>query len=706
MNDAVHAAEAAQTAALALKHADTFLVFGAGGDIGAPSEGLFDNDTRVLSRLHLSLGGRRPERLSAALSQDNVFFSAHLTNRKLLARGVVATPEGVIHIERRRFLWQRRLYERIALTNFGQAAVRVPLEIGFGADFRDMFEVRGARRRARGTVTPPVVGSDRVVLAYTGLDGVWRRSVVAFAPAPARLDQGEARFAVDLAPNATAVVHLEVGPGEATPSEARFRAGAAAARRAMRRVRRRGARLSSGTPLFAAWLDRSAADLALLTTELDTGPYPYAGIPWFSTTFGRDAIITALQTLWLDPDLARGVLRFLAHNQAQEHSRFRDAAPGKIVHEMRKGEMTAQDELPFARYYGGVDTTPLFVVLAGAHAERTGDFGLVEELWPALVAAMGWIEGEGDSNGDGLLDYARGEASGLANQGWKDSSDSVFHADGTLAEGPIALVEVQGYVFAASRTMAALAARRGDAAAAAHWAARAEAVRAAVEARFWMEDLGCYALAIDGAGAPCRVRASNAGQLLWSGLPAPERARRVIGQLGTAGFDTGWGVRTVAREAARFNPMSYHNGSVWPHDTALCAAGAARYGGRELALRLLQRMFEAAVRFGMRLPELFCGFARAPGEPPIAYPVACLPQAWAAGSAFMLLQSALGLAVDGARGEIRVDRPALPHGVNLLRVRGLRVGNATSTLIFRRMGERVACSAEEGPVRIVRTDQE
>jgi glycogen debranching enzyme len=364
------------------------------------------------------------------------------------------------------------------------------------------------------------------------------------------------------------------------------------------------------------------------------------------------------------------------------------------MHETRKGEMAALGEVPFGRYYGGVDTTPLFVALAGAYAERTDDFELIDALWPALERAAGWMEHFGDTDGDYLIDYARGAASGLANQGWKDSQDSVFHADGRFPHGPVALVEVQGYAFAAYRALAWLAGRRGDTDCARRWSASAARLREVVEGRFWMEEEGFYGIAIDGEGALCRVLTSNPGHLLFAGLPTPERARRVADQLLSPPFFSGWGIRTLATSEPRFNPMSYHNGSVWPHDTALCAMGLSRYGEREGIVRLMAAMFETAAHYEMRLPELFCGFPRAAGEPPVDYPVACLPQAWAAGSVFMILQACLGLRLDAGAGRIEVADPRLPIGISRLSVDGLRIGASVVDLHFEQHGGHVTVRAQ------------
>ena len=678
----------------ALKDGDTFVVADSYGDILGVADGLFHDDTRVLSYFRLLLGSKQPSLLSAAIAQDNVFFTSNGTNLPLAPTGAAATPKGVIHLERKRFLWDGRLYERIRCTNYSQGPALAPLAFEYAADFHDMFEVRGTHREQRGRMYQPEVGGRRVVFRYDGLDGVKRSSAIVFSEQPTRLTANRAEFNLIIPSEQSVELHLEVGAAgdgtdEAIPSHDRFRACAARARFAMRAKRRHGARIKTSGRLFNEWVEKSRADLSLLITDLPTGPYPYAGIPWFSTEFGRDAIITAWQVLWINASLARGVLAYLASTQATETSKFRDSQPGKIMHETRKGEMTTLGELPFGRYYGGVDTTPLFVALAGAYADRTGDLEFIDRLWPSLLAAVNWMDEYGDSNGDGLIDYQRGEDSGLTNQGWKDSQDSVFHADGSFPEGPIALVEVQGYAFAAYRAMADLAERRGDTETAGRWRDRAEAIRAAVEERFWMEDEGTYGIAIDGKGQLCRVRASNPGHLLFCGLPTPDRAARVCAQLMSAPFQSGWGVRTLATGEARFNPMSYHNGSVWPHDTALCVAGMARYGERRAVTQMLSEVFETAVHFEMRLPELFCGFPRHPGEPPVAYPVACLPQAWAAGSIFMLLQACLGVTVDGWNSEIVIDHPALPIGIDSLAIDNLRVGSSEARLMFQHAGERV-----------------
>ncbi|HEV7229499.1 amylo-alpha-1,6-glucosidase [Brevundimonas sp.] len=687
----------------ALKSGDAFLVADAFGDVRSGADGLFDDDTRILSRLVLTLGGRRPSRLSSGVSQDNVFFTFHGTNRPLPPMGGRTAPAGILHIERRRFLHDRRLFERVRVTNHGGEDVMLPLEVDYAADFVDIFQVRGTAREKMGRMRPIRTDGRHARFAYDGLDAVTRTACLSFSEPPHRMTDARADFMLTLRTGRTVDLFLECGAVACdTPSEDRFRRNAMQARLAMRSKRRRGASVRGPrSPRFNDWLDQSRADVALLTTDLSTGPYPYAGTPWFSTPFGRDGIITAWQMLWLDPSLAKGVLTYLAARQATERSAFQDAEPGKIMHETRRGEMSALGEVPFGLYYGGVDTTCLFVALAGAYARRTGDLNLIRAIWPNLIAAAGWITGPADMTGDGFVRYARAAETGLSNQGWKDSFDSIFHADGRFPDGPVALVEVQGYAFAAFRALADLSQLLGlpDAT---RWHDRAEALRTRVEKAFWQEDLGFYAIALDGAGAPCRAIGSNPGHLLFCGLPSKVRAHAVTKQLMSARFRSGWGVRTLATGQARFNPMSYHNGSVWPHDTSLCAAGMAQYGERHAVALLLSEIYAAAAHFHLRLPELFCGFERQTGEPPIAYPVACLPQAWAAGSVFLMLQAALGVSIDAFDGRVDVDDPVLPPGIERLNVWNLKVGDATLDLAFRRLDDHTVVTSRNkvGDVRV------
>jgi glycogen debranching enzyme len=395
--------------------------------------------------------------------------------------------------------------------------------------------------------------------------------------------------------------------------------------------------------------------------------------------------------LWIDPRIAQGVLKRLAFFQAKATDPLNDAEPGKILHEMRGGEMAALREVPFAQYYGSVDSTPLFVLLAGLYVERTGDEETLAELWPAIETALQWIDGPGDPDGDGFVEYQRATEQGLANQGWKDSFDAIFHADGKLAEGYIALAEVQGYVFAGKRLAARCALRMGLAEKAGQLATEAEALAARFEQAFWCEELGTYALALDGGKQPCRVRTSNAGQLLFTGIAHPDRARLVAADLMSQKFHSGWGIRTVARGEARYNPMSYHNGSIWPHDNALIALGFARYGLKHSVAHLFKGLFDAASYMDLRrLPELFCGFQRERRRGPVLYPVACAPQAWASATPFTLLEAALGLEFDAARGEIRLRDPRLPEFLNEVVLRDLKLGPSSVDLRVRRHGEEVS----------------
>jgi glycogen debranching enzyme len=392
------------------------------------------------------------------------------------------------------------------------------------------------------------------------------------------------------------------------------------------------------------------------------------------------------------------VLKRLAAYQAKTDDPLADAQLGKILHEMRSGEMAALREVPFGLYYGSVDATPLFVLLAGLYVQRTGDMETLRELWPNIEAALGWIDGPGDPDGDGFVEYYRMTEQGLANQGWMDSQDAVFHADGRLAEGPIALAEVQGYVFAAKQLAAYCARLLGRDAQAEALDGQAQRLAAQFEEQFWCPEISLYALALDGQKQQCKVRSSNAGQVLFTGMVRPERAKKVGEELLQPHFFSGWGIRTVANAEARYNPMSYHNGSVWPHDNALIALGFARYGLKPAVDRVFKGMFDAASYMDLRrLPELFCGFRRWRGQGPTLYPVACAPQAWASATPFALLQASLGLEFEPAKNAVRLRNPRLPAFLDDVILRNLRLGQSSVDLSIHRHGEDIS-------LQVIRSD--
>jgi glycogen debranching enzyme len=671
-----------------LKHDDTFVVLDSHGDIGASaggSDGLFHCDTRFLSHLELLLNGMQPLLLGSNLRDDNTTLTVDLTNPDMYFDSHLALPRDTLHVLRTIFLWRDTVYQRLAVHNHGDRPVDLRLTLLFDSDFADLFEVRGLRREVRGVVSRHALPPSTSVVKYEGLDGGLRTTVLNFDPAPIEITATTASYRIALEPKQATPLYFTIGCGFPEPPKiVPFLRGLRAVHR-NRRGAPDAATVETSNDLLNEVLCRSMSDLYMLMTSTPQGRYPYAGIPWYSTTFGRDGLITALQMLWLDPGIAQGVLRRLAAYQAKIDDPASDAQPGKILHEMRSGEMAALHEVPFGLYYGSVDSTPLFVMVAALYCERTGDDATVLDLWPEIEAALAWIDGPGDTDGDGFVEYYRATDRGLANQGWKDSQDAVFHADGRLAEGPIALAEVQGYVYSAKRLAARCAERLG-------WGDRARELDAAArdlaerfDASFWCPELETYALAIDGDKEPCRVRSSNAGQVLFTGIAKTKRAIKVADGLMRPQFFSGWGIRTIANTEARYNPMSYHNGSIWPHDNALIALGLARYGLKRSVERVFKGLFDAATYMDLRrLPELFCGFQRGRGRGPTHYPVACSPQAWASATPFTLIEASLGLQFDPITNEIRLHSPRLPPFLDWVVLRNLRLKQSTVDLKIRR----------------------
>jgi glycogen debranching enzyme len=696
-----------------LKHDDTFGVFDSLGDIthvGLAPQGLFHCGTRHLSRLELRLGKVRPVLLSSTVNDANEVLTVDLTNPDTIGPdNQLLHRTGLLHIMRVRFICGAACYERVTLTNYSMTTMPIALSVSFDADYADIFEVRGTTRARRGDMLEPRVGDDWCELKYRGLDRVTRKTLLRFSPRPDELGVASARFELMLEAQKSAEIAIEVTcESDAAARVQRSSRADALARmnQSVRAAARRQAAVESDNAALDAWLRRSVVDLHMMTTQTPYGLYPYAGVPWFSTVFGRDGIITAFQLLWCDPTIARGVLRYLAANQATDDNAEQDAEPGKVLHETRAGEMATLGEVPFGRYYGSVDATPLFIMLAGAYFARTGDRETLEGLWPHVERALTWMETYGDRDGDGFVEYAPRRQGGLVQQGWKDSHDSVFHSDGALAEAPIALAEVQGYVYGARLAAAEMAAALVLPDVARRQRERAHQLRAAFDQAFWCEEIGTYALALDGHKRACRVRASNAGQCLWAGIATPEHARRVADALLSPTGSSGWGIRTLDSSEVRYNPMSYHNGSIWPHDNALCAAGFRRYRLVEATLRTFSALFAGATLLDLqRLPELYCGFERRAGVGPTLYPVACLPQAWASGSVFMLLQACLGLEISAQAREVRLDTPVLPPEVNELVIRNLTIETATIDLLLQRHAHDVGVTVlrREGDIRAIVT---
>ena len=694
-----------------LKDGEMFALFNRFGDIherGSRTQGIYYCGTRFLSRFELSVDDKLPVLLSATTKDHNAVLTADLatpTDPRLVGEGLDADP---VHILRSSFLLDHTCYSRIMLHNYSPKPVKHVLKVRFAADYVDLFEVRGFNRHKRGQVQPMVVETGTVVTGYLGLDGALRQTRISFSTAPSRLDDQSAEFDLALQPGTSFTVEVRIHCLQPTDPQLHpdphpdYDGGFGALTEKMQRARKTACYITTSNEIFNQWLDRSFEDLQMLLTHTEFGRYPYAGTPWFSTPFGRDGIVTALECLWIDSSIAKGVLSFLAATQATDYDPARDAEPGKIIHEMRQGEVPDLSELPFGRYYGSADATPLFVFLAGAYFKRTGDLELIRTLWPSIQSALAWIETDGDKDQDGYVEYGRMAPSGLVHQGWKDSRDCIFHADGSSAVGPIALCEVQAYVYGAWTQAAMLAEALGLKQQAVTLREKAEDLKDRFDRDFWCDELGTYALALDGQKRPCRVRTSNAGQCLFSGIALPSRAVSVATQLLSDVGYSGWGIRTLAASERRFNPLSYHNGSVWPHDNALIALGFAAYGLQSHAAHILEGLYQASYNFDLhRLPELFCGFQKRAGEGPTLYPVACNPQAWAAGAVYLVLQASLGLVLNDKDSTVEFHSPVLPPCLDEVLLKHLRVGGGYVNLRLRRHEQDVSVDVlhAEGDIR-------
>jgi glycogen debranching enzyme len=702
-----------------LKHGDIYLLTDPFGDIHRDSRGLglYHADTRILACSVLQVDGARPTLLRGD-TDENFRSTIQLTNpdvrrdpgdkittgRSLARQSLGLTRDRIIGSGFR---------ERLTISNFTAHPEKLTVDLWLGVDAADIFEIRGYERDASGTALPVMVGPDRLAFGHLGRDAMLRRTQVWFdgaevvavddLPGDARVPGAALvlRWRLDIPPSGrvelgwtiradelpvdgkaaggTRDVPLDPGPppvvDEAAGAEAydAWRAGMAS--------------VASDNELFDRLLGRSVSDLRLLLTD-GPGPresYLAAGVPWFATLFGRDAIIGAYESISFRPDLAVATLEVLAARQAVTDDPATDAEPGKILHEVRTGEMSRTGELPFATYYGSVDATPLWLILLGETHDWTGDEALVERLWPNALAALAWIDRYGDLDGDGFVEYRRRARLGLINQGWKDSADAVRDREGRTAEAPIALAEVQGYVHDAKRRMARLARHRGDAELADRLDHEADALRTRFNEAFWMADGSRYAMALDRDKRPMDALASNMGQALWGGIVDRSRASAVVGQLSGPALDSGWGVRTYAAGQPGYNPLGYHTGSVWPHDNALIVAGIKRYGFDAEASALAGRIFEAAQRFpDLRLPELYCGFDRRDVGVPVPYPVACSPQAWSAAASLLLVRTMCGARADAAGRTLELVRPHLPTWMGKMTVTNLRVGDASVDLLFHR----------------------
>ncbi len=692
-----------------VKQGDTFAVFDIYGDIcrrRCGSHGLYSRGTRHLSYFALTLEGNDLLLLSSDVTRDNHLLVVDLANPDLVLASGLSIPSGTLHVFRSKFLWEGCCYEKYRVKNYGLSPVTVRLGLAFDADFVDVFEVRGIKRHRRGKhLGPKIISKNRLEFSYAGLDDLLRKTRIDFSRQPDLLESNRADYLITL--DIDESIELEVtvsclSEQNGNSPEIGYSRAYTDSLSTLRIAGYRECSIVTSNQHVNRLFERAMSDLRMLLTDEEGIQYPYAGIPWFSTPFGRDGLITAMETLWVNPDIGRDVLIFLSQRQSDSFSDTQDSEPGKILHEVRFGEMANCGDIPFSRYYGSVDSTPLFVMLAGQYFKRTSDFPFMIRLWPHVERALTWIDRFGDLDGDGFIEYRRRSVHGIENQAWKDSHDSIFHENGALAETPIAACELQGYVYAAKMEAALLAECLGYDKSAEALAADADQLKKRFEASFWDDHMGGYVLALDGKKRPCRVKGSNMGHCLYAGIASLERARKTAELLMQDDFFSGWGIRTLAKGQPRFNPMSYHNGSIWPHDNALIAEGLSRYGFNHYAAVVMDALFYMSQFTELsRFPELFCGFDKREDQGPTLYPVACSPQAWAAATPFLLLKACLGLRIDATKKTISLNNPHLPSSLETVRISNLNVGGTIIDFMVRRHGTTSHCRCSSAPETFV-----
>ncbi|WP_026688865.1 amylo-alpha-1,6-glucosidase [Alteribacter aurantiacus] len=660
-----------------IKENDVFLLTDEKGNIPKDhpyGPGLYSKDTRFLSKMDLKINGQEPILLSSE-AEVSYMASMIMTNPHMESDGEVELWRESVELTRKRFIYRDVFYEVVTAKNYNPKRTQFNISLHVDADFNDMFIVRGFQNGETGSRGETTLDGNQLVLTYNGADDVKRETVIAWnEQTSSATKDGDVYFDLDLdheeektivftfVPTINGDVPKTYEPQEALDNLAQ----------SYKDWEDETTQVKTDNAPLQRLIERGIGDLRVLLTDLGYGRFPVAGLPWFGVPFGRDSLIAALQMLPFNPEVAKGTLKTMASTQGQSKDSWRDEEPGKIMHEMRFGELANTGQIPFTPYYGTIDATPLFLVLLSEYIKWTGDMDLFTELETNVERALEWIDSYGDRDGDLFVEYHQESSKGIANQGWKDSGDSIVHRNGDLAKTPIALSEVQGYVYQAKESIAAIYEKRAEGEKAEALRSEAANLKDAFEKAFWMEDVNFYALALDEGKNQVGTITSNPGHVLFSGMLDQDRAQTVSSMLVSDKMFSGYGIRTMGKGEAGYNPMSYHNGTIWPHDNSMVILGMSKTGNKQDAAKAMKGLIDSAASFEYdRLPELFCGYD-AKGKA-VNYPVACSPQAWAAGTPLLFIQSILGLFPDSLNETIALN-PELPEGTNELEVANVSIG--------------------------------